>query len=145
MGLCTQSQIRKLRHEVNDIREDQERIVEAVTENRASITNLEKWYRDLNSTVAIFNRLNPGVVMAHLCSVYDHIQHALEVAVHTVQQAKHHRLGVNLFSADKLFGTFEDLQSLAKSYGLKLLTKLPSDLFQVERSYVYDGNDLVLI
>ena len=42
MGLYTQSQIRKLRHEVSDIREDQERIVEAVTENRASINNLEK-------------------------------------------------------------------------------------------------------
>ena len=43
MGLYTQSQIRKLRHEVSAIREDQERIVEAVTENKASITNLEKW------------------------------------------------------------------------------------------------------
>ena len=73
MGLYTQSQISKLRHEVNDIREDQERIVESVTENIASITNLEIWHKELNSTVAIFNRLNPGIVMAHLRSMYHHM------------------------------------------------------------------------
>ena len=54
MGLYTHSQIRKLRHEVNDTREDEERIVEAVTENKASITNQEKWFGELNSTISIF-------------------------------------------------------------------------------------------
>ena len=88
MGLCTQSQIRKLRHEVIDIREDQERIVEAVTENKASINYLEKWYKELNGTVEIFKSLNPGVVITKMRSMHDHIQHALEVAVHTVQQAQ---------------------------------------------------------
>ena len=65
--------------------------------------------------------------------------------MHTVQQAQHHRLAVDLFSAEKLFDIFEDLQSLATNYGFKLLTKLPSDRFQVKTSYVYDGTDLVLI
>ena len=75
--------------------------------------------------------------MAHLRSMHNHIQHALDVNVHTVQQAQHHRLAVNLFSAEKLFDTFEDLQSLATNCGFKLLTKLQSDLFQAETSYVY--------
>ena len=35
------------------------------------------------------------------------------------------------------------LQSLAVSYGFKLITKLPFDLFQVETSYGYDGSDLL--
>ena len=77
--------------------------------------------------------------------MYDHIHDALEVAVHTVQHAQHDCLGIDLFSSDKLFDLFEDLQSLAHSYGFKLLTKLPSDLFQVKTSYVYNGTDLVLI
>lgn len=55
MGLYSQVQIRKLRHEVNEIREDHERIVKAVTENKASIGKLEQWFGELNSTVAILN------------------------------------------------------------------------------------------
>ena len=82
--------------------------------------------------------------MAMLRSMHDHIQHALEVAVHTVQQALHHRLSVDLFSSEKLFDLFEGLQSLASSYGFKILTKLPSNLLQVE-TYIYDDTDLVLI
>ena len=145
MGLYTQSQIRKLRHEVSEIREDQERIVEAVTENRASINNLEVWHSQLNSTIQIFNKLNAAAVMTLFRSMHDSIQHALEVAVHTVQQAQHHRLAIDLLSSGKLFDLFEDLQSLASNYGFKLLTTLPSDLFQVETSYIYDGTDLILI
>ena len=130
LGLYIQSQIRKLRHEVSEIREDQERIVEVVTENRASITNLEQSYNVLNSTVQIFKNLNPAVVATVLCSMHDDIQHALEVAVHKVQQAQHHRLAIDLLSAEKLFDLFEDLQSLASHYGFKLLTTLPSNLFK---------------
>ena len=100
MGLYLQTQIRKLRYKVNEIRDDQERIVKAVTENKASIGNLEKWFGELNSTVAILKQLNPGIVMAKLRSMYDHIQHALKVAVQTVQQAQHHRLAIDLFSSD---------------------------------------------
>ena len=62
MGLYTQSPIRKLSHEANDIREDQERIVEAITENKDSITNLDKWFKELNSTIAFFNQLNLGML-----------------------------------------------------------------------------------
>ena len=94
MGLYTQSQIRKLRHEVSEIREDQERIVEAVTENRASINNLEVWHSQLNSTIQVFNKLNSAAVMTLFHSMHDSIQHALEVAVHAVQQAQHHRLAI---------------------------------------------------
>ena len=60
--------------------------------------------------------------MAKLRSMYDHIHDSFEVAVHTMQQAQHHRLAVDLFSSEKLFDLFEDLQSLAKNYGFKLLT-----------------------
>lgn len=57
VGLYTQSRIRKLRNEVCDIRKDHERIVEAVAENKASIKNLEACYKELNSTIAIFKKL----------------------------------------------------------------------------------------
>ena len=74
--------------------------------------------------------------MAKLQSVYYHIQNSLEVAVHPVQQARHHRLAINLFTSNKLFDLFKDLQWLARNYGFNLLTKLSSYVFQVDTSYV---------
>ena len=50
---------RKLRHEVSEIREEQERIVEAVAENKSSIGDLDSWLGELNKTVAL-KQLNLG-------------------------------------------------------------------------------------
>ena len=102
------------------ITEEHERIVEAVAENKANIGKLDQWLGELNQTVAILPWLDTGIVMPKLRSMYDHISGALEVAMHTVQQAQYHRLSIGLFSSLKLFDLFEDLQSLARSYGFKL-------------------------
>ena len=94
MGLYSQMQIRKLRHEVHEIREEQGRIVEDVAEIKASIGRLGTWLGELSKTAAILPRLDNSVVVAKLRSIYYHIQGAPEVAVHTGQQAQHHRLAM---------------------------------------------------
>jgi len=145
MGLYTQYQIDKLRSDVDNLRAEHEQLVEVVAENRAAISELSKWVNQLNSTISMLNKINPGIVVAEMNSMYQRIRSALEVAVHTVQQAMHRRLAVDLLSPSDLAKIFEDLEQIAVSKGFDLLTTRPSDLLQIETSYVYDGARFVLL
>ena len=134
MGLYTQVQINKLRNQVDDLQAEHNQLVEVVAENKASISRLESWMTRLNFTVSVLDKLNPGIVVAEMNSMYQSIKSALEVAIHTVQQAMHRRLSIDLLSPEDLSRIFEDLTELARTQGFKLLTSRPSDLLQIETS-----------
>ena len=145
MGLYTQVQINKLRNQVDDLQAEHNQLVEVVAENKASISRLESWMTRLNFTVSVLDKLNPGIVVAEMNSMYQSIKSALEVAIHTVQQAMHRRLSIDLLSPEDLSRIFEDLTELARTQGFKLLTSRPSDLLQIETSYIYDGTSFILL
>ena len=145
MGLYTQRQIHQLRTEVEGIREEQERIVEVVTTQSRQIQNLTLWVHELQADDELARRLNTGLATAKLNAVYHQLYDQVAKAVHAVQQAQHRRIAIDLFSPEDLSDILEDLVSISTASGFKLLTKNPSDLLQVETSYMYDGHGLVLI
>lgn len=145
MGFFTQMQIAKLRRDVEEIQEEQEQLVEIAAANRAAINNLTISIENLAAMEFIADKLAPAVTSADLQHDFHLIQDALEVAVHAVQQAQHRRLAVDLLTADALSDVFDDLLSVAQGNGFTLLVKYPSDLFQIETSYVYDGSQFLLI
>jgi hypothetical protein len=145
MGLYTQHQINKLRNQVDNLQSDHEQLVEVVAENRASIASLEAWMERLSKTISLMTRLNVGSVLAEMNNMYRDLHSALEVAVHTVQQAMHRRLAIDLLSPSDLQKIFEDLSGVATAQGFNLLTKRASDLLQVETSHIYDGVSFILL
>ena len=62
-----------------------------------------------------------------------------------VQQAQNKRLSVDLLTPKTLRQVFEHLQSQAEQSKLELLITKPSDLFQLETSYLHTNKTLTLI
>ena len=127
------------------MKERQAKIVEAVTTNKLAITNLTVDIAAVNATLMIQQQLDPSLMATRWRYMYDKIHAATDVAVHVVQQAQHHHLAVDLLSPENLSNLFSELSVLAFHNGCQLLPKLPSDLFQVELSYFYDGQKLILM
>ena len=145
MGMYTQYQIDKLRNEVDDLRTEHNQLVEVVTENRASIVKLEHQMYALNQTLTLLGKLNSGIVVSEISSMYRDLHSALEIAVHAVQQAMHRRMSIDLLSPTDLEKIFEDLTQVALEQGFHLLTEKPSDLLQVEASHIFDGSSFILL
>ena len=145
MGMYSQYQIDKLWSQVDGLRSEHNQLVEVVAENRASITKLEGQMKELNKSLAVLGKLNSGIVVSEISSMYRDLHAALEIAVHTVQQAMHRRLAIDLLTPDDLDKIFEDLTEISLAQGFHLLTEKPSDLLQVETSYIYDGSSFVLL
>ncbi len=62
-----------------------------------------------------------------------------------VQQAQNKRLSVDLLTPKKLKMVFEHLQNQAEQSKLELLISKPSDLFQINTSYLHTNKTLTLI
>ena len=69
----------------------------------------------------------------------------IDVAFHVAQQAQHCRLAVDLLPPAQLQTLYNKLCRQAKENGCTLLTSQPSDLFQIELLYLYDGQDVHLL
>ena len=69
----------------------------------------------------------------------------LEVAFHIIQQAQHRRLIIYLLPLAQLQLLYNKLKLQAKENGCTLLPSKPSDLFQIEKSYFHDGQDVHLL
>jgi len=130
---------------VEELRQGQEQIMDVVAENQIAIRELGSQISGLEQRVVIQEFLAPGMITAELNGMYYKLRDALEVAVHTVQQAHHRRLAIDFLSPENLVMLFEDLSSVAKDRGFYLLTQRPSDLLQLEVSYLYDGNDVLIL
>ncbi len=85
---------------------------------------------------------------AHLITEIDRtleMGHKVQRITNLVQQAQSKRLSVDLLTPKTLKLVFEHLQNQAEQSNLELLISKPSDLFQIETSYLHTNKTLTLI
>jgi hypothetical protein len=69
----------------------------------------------------------------------------LQKLTRVLQAAHRHRLSVNLLDDKQLRHIFDAAARKAKTHHYQLMLRHPSDLFQIEMSYVHNGHDFNLI
>jgi len=144
MGLYNAYQMEKLRSDLNGVIQTQNRVLEVLEDHQQQINDLNQEMMDLKLQFKIWDSVNLPVIAARLNRGLTIIQAAVQQAVHAVQQAHHHRLALDYFDPQTLNYVYETLVGQAETSKYHLLTRFPSDLFQLEVSYLFDGSDLVL-
>ena len=69
------------------------------------------------------------------------IDQSLDDVANAVQQSQHRQLAIKLQSADQLINLYLQLEDTAKRTDTELLTTSASHLFQLEISFMFDGQD----
>ncbi len=69
----------------------------------------------------------------------------LQKLIRALQAAHYHRLSIDLLPSDTLKRLFDAASRKARSHHHQLLLRHPSDLLQIETSYVHNGHDIHLI
>ena len=145
MGLFSQAQISNLAKELKITQENQNRLVEVVQGHEKALKELESAFQTWIEDMKIFKLHDPGLVNSWLNQARTLIYDKLEIITHAIQQAQHRRLAVDFLSSSQLLRLYKRLESEAKEINAVLLTKQPSDLFQLETSYFFDGSDIHLL
>ena len=145
MGLYNRHQTNKLRETLDKTVKDQRRLMVTVASHDKQLDQLKSSYSYLPSIVKETSLMEPMKVLIRLLEIEAMIEKEVDRVTHAVQQAQHRRLSISVLSGDKLLKAFERIRLRTKELRLELLVEQPSDLFQIEVSYFFDGRDVSLL
>ena len=119
--------------------------MEVVQQHDDEILQLDKSVFSVVHAISTVYHHNSGNIAAKLNRITTQMNQRLDVATHVIQLAQHRRLAIDLLPPDQLISLYNKLVKQAAEDKCTLLTSQPSDLFQIELSYFFDGNDVHLL
>jgi hypothetical protein len=143
MGLYNRRKMNNLRDQVETVAARQNRLLQVTEVSLQRLDNLES---RMTATMTLLNE-NISITLAHrlLRSIYDQLHLQYQQIIRAVQAAHQRRLSVDLLNATRLQDLFQAAQIKAQINKCQLLLSHPSDLFQIEASYFYNGQDILLL
>ena len=145
MGIFNKAQIDKLQIEMQDVRTKHNRLVEVVADQDEHLQQINVTMDGLLGILNILAVNDPAITTSRLSYVESQIKDRIQIAIHVIQQAQHRRLAIDFLSHVQLRQLYTRLQERAEESGSLLLTQQHSDLFQLECSYFFDGQDVHLL
>jgi hypothetical protein len=143
MGWFTQRRLNNLRDLLEEVKDQQHRLLHAQTVQVQRIEDIESAIKHL------YQSLKTG----HLAWInYSSLDYArgqlrtnLQKLIRALQAAHHRRLSIDLLPSGTLKKLFDAAAQKARSHHHQLLLRHPSHLLQIETSYLHDGHDVHLI
>lgn len=145
MGLYNARQLNKLRQELATTQEMQHRLIAVTVDHEKRIRRVESEIKEMQARATIESIVHAPLFVASMDRIRAEIQGTLNTIMHAAQVAQQHRLAIDLLTAAELDQIYFNIQTRAEQLHYSLLTRMATDLFQVEVSYMYDGSTLMLI
>lgn len=144
-GIMNRQSLESLSQKVKEIGEHQAQVVKVLQEINRDIIELQDATHELVIMSFADRNFDSAVMLSklryQLNSLLD-FTYRIECAI---QQAQHHRLAINFLSHKNLMMLFHQVRNQAKMFGYQTVIERPSELFQLDASYAYDGKVISLL
>ena len=145
MGIYNTAQIEFLKTELVGIQENNKRLFEVVSNHDQEIQQINSAIRGLADVLTGTMTSNPAMLDARLSRLENQLRDRLRLATHAIQTGQHRRLAVDYINPTQIRKLFQSLQERAAEFGCDLLITHHSDLFQIEVTLLFDGEDVHLL
>jgi len=143
MGWFTQRRLNNLRVRLDEVEDQQHRLlyvqavqIQRIEEIENSLKGLYEMLKTSHSTWISYSSLDYS---------RDQLRANIQKLIRALQAAHHRRLSIDLLPSATLKKLFDAAARKARSHHHQLLLRHPSDLLQIETSYVHDGSEVHLI
>jgi hypothetical protein len=143
MGLYNRRKLSNLREQVETVAARQNRLLQITGVSLQRLDNLESVMTVTMTLLA--EDINITAAHRQLRAIRDQLHVQYQQIIRAVQAAHQRRLSVDLLNATRLQDLFHAAQLKAQINKCQLLLSHPSDLFQIEASYFYNGQDILLL
>jgi len=144
-GVMNRDALEALDRRIKETNLRQDQIVRVVEEVNKDLDVMRDHVHELLIMSFADRTFDTAVVLAKLQSQLQTLlaqTHRIECAI---QQAQHHRLAINYLSGPSLLSLFEQVKTQAKRFGYRPVIERPSEIFQLDTSYTYDGKIISLL
>jgi len=142
MGLFNARQIANLRQE---IAQKQSIMIEMIQDNSKKIYDMSASLTVLKTFISSSHLYDLSVFISEINDVENEIRTKIQWAAHAIQAAQYHRLSIDFLTDEQLLALFRKLKRESEKAGQQLLTERPSDLYQLETSYFFDGSNFHIL
>ena len=144
-GIYTCQQLDQLRRDLSKVEEQQDRLFAVTNAHQTAILQLDTAVTAiLDSTLR--HTANPSSVTdVTLQRLVDMLERNVGKAQRAIQAAQLRRLSVDFLTVDQFQDLHAKCLTTATQHNSTLIVEYPSDFFQVELSYVYTKDDVVLV
>ena len=145
MGLYNRRQYKALRAELHAAVRTQNRLMEWMNDQRQKEFSSQELLFAILQAVEDFSLVTPSQVQVLFGNMESQIEFEFRRIRDAIQQAQHRRLSASVLEGPRVAGLFDRLKDRAQALRAELLIDHPSDLLQLEASYVYDGEDVTIL
>lgn len=145
MGLYNRKQLEALRDELFGVKGNVKRLFRISQDLTMGLQQVDKSMDMIRSTIILLTASNPAIVDARMTRIENQLRHRVERSIHAVQSAIHGRLAIDYLDPKSVSDMFKQVKIKANELGCDLLMEYHTDLFQVESSLLFDGQEGHLI
>jgi hypothetical protein len=141
MGLYNTAQLEMLKAELSDVKRNTMRLFEVVQDQSKAINSLYKEFDDFQKSIINLAYLDPTFLDTKLSRIENQLRYRIQKVNHAIQSALHRRLAIDYLLPEEIKEIFVNVRTRARELGCELLIHHHSDLFQIETSLLFDGED----
>ena len=145
VGVYNGVQIEFLKYQLTEVKENTRRLFEIADLHEHQLRQVEVGINLISIQLAESLQNDPALYDSRLSRIENQIRDRLRSTTHALQAAQHNRLAVDYLSPNLIRRLFPQLETTAKEFDCELLAKLPSDLYQLDTSLLFDGTNAHLL
>ena len=139
IGVYNGVQIEFLKYQLTEVKENTRRLFEIADLHEHQLRQVEVGINLISIQLAESLQNDPALYDSRLSRIENQIRDRLRAITHALQAAQHNRLAVDYLSPNLIRQLFPQLETTAQEFDCELLAKLPSDLYQLDTSLLFDG------
>jgi hypothetical protein len=143
MGWFTQHRLNSLRDRIEEVEDQQHSLLHVQAVQLQCLEEIESAIKQLYRSLKMGHAA--WISYSSLDYARDQLRANLQKLIRALQGAHHRQLSIDLLPSNMLKKLFNAGARKARSHHHQLLLRHPSDLLQIETSYVHDGYDIHLI
>ena len=145
MGSFNSAEIANLQSKVTSNHEVLQKLVIVAENQKFDILHSNQLLDKVISYISAQHSNNPAAIMAKLEEQLDLFSSRVDKIVRACEHLHVRRLSIDLMDPVQLINTFNEVRLTAERRGYNLLSKVHSDLLQLETTYLRQGEDIVIV
>ena len=144
-GAYNTYEIAKLKTEVGQIEGNQAKIAKAIIKTDKEIEVIHDSITYLDQMIRVRQVYNPSSLAVRLGQMEQMLHRLVRKTSRTIQMAQMQRMAIDFLEEEELDVLYQDIENYATKHDLTLLTQSPSDLYQLETSFISKGDITMFI